>query len=77
MTTAAARLEARYRSHLRRCAPELVQHAAAQSYDRTVRGLLVALRELREMRLDAADAILAEGEALTDWECIAEARRGR
>lgn len=66
-----------YRAHLRSCAPELVEHAAEVSHDRALRLCMLTLRELRERRLDLADAILAEAEPLTDWESIAEARRGR
>ena len=66
-----------YRAHLVRVAPELVQHAAQQSYDRTLRLCMAVLRELRECRRDTASMIEAEAVALTDWEAIGEARRQR
>ena len=66
-----------YRRHLVRVAPELVQHAAQLSYDRTLRLCMAVLRELRECRRDTASMIEAEAVALTDWEAIAESRGGR
>lgn len=75
MTAAASRLEARYRRHLARCAPELVEHEASVSSDRVLRLCMATLRELRQARLDKADAVLAEAEPLEDWEAVGEARR--
>lgn len=66
-----------YAKHLVRVAPELVAHQAELSYDRTLRLCMAVLRELRECRRDTASMIEAEAVALTDWQSVAEARRGR
>lgn len=80
MTATASRFEAAYARHLRRCAPELVQHEADTNYDRTLRACMKAIQWLAWVAAEqrnAAEALVAEGEALTDWQGIAEARRGR
>lgn len=66
-----------YAKHLAAVAPELVEHEAQRNTDRTLRAYMMVLRELRERRLDALDAILADAEPVSDWEAIGEARRRR
>ena len=75
--TAARRYESAYTRHLRRCAPELIEHEANVSSDRVLRACMLVLRELQERRLDLADAILADAEPVGDWHAAAEARRER
>ena len=77
MANTATKLEQRYRAHLARCAPELIEHQASDSFDRTVRAMMAVLVELRECRRDTASMLEAEAVALGDWEAIGEARRGR
>ena len=77
MANVATKLEQRYRAHLARCAPELIEQEAEQAEKRAWRGLVLVLVELRECRRDTASMLEAEAVALTDWEATAEARRGR
>lgn len=57
--------------------PSRAKPVRGPNFDRVLRAYMLLLRELRERRLDAADAILADAEPLEDWQSIAEARRGR